>query len=115
MRALAALSLFLLAGCFGAAVQQRGDVILAQSFYDHGDWASALHQVEIVIVDGRAARDAQLQAYYIKAQILEDKGRTREAAGLYEYLSKNKGGPKARDGLAAVGGPVCPAPKQASP
>jgi hypothetical protein len=117
MRALAALTVLSLAGCMGLA--QRGNVVRANNAMSEGNWAKALYLSELVITDGRADRQAQLDAYFIKAQVLEHQGRKREPQGLYEYLveagGSGMGGAQARARLAALGGAVCPAVTSTQP
>jgi hypothetical protein len=86
VRALAPLlALVALAACTNAA-QQMGGLSLAQSNLRKGDLEDALVHAESVIIRGDAEPGAQLQGYFVKAQILEQLDRKKEAAGLYEYI-----------------------------
>ena len=86
MRAIALqLALVVLAACTNAG-QQRGGSNLALSNFRKGDYEEALVHAETVIIRGDAEPGAQLQGYFVKAQILEQFDRKKEAAGLYEYI-----------------------------
>ena len=109
--------MLLLAAC-ATGVAQRGNVARVHGHIEDGDWAGALVLAEHVIASGPIDPQAQLDAYFAKAVILEHYGRKREAAGLYEYLAHvagdSPGGAQAKGRLAELGGPVCGPAKEVS-
>ena len=118
--ALLALPLVLLAACVCTGLQQRGNLVLAQSALRERNYQEALVQAETVILCGDAEPGAQLQGYLVKAQVLEQLDRRKEAIGLYEYIVRVSPGSelgylaKARAGDL---GEICKAPEgiQAAP
>ena len=81
-----ALPLVLLSACVCSGLQQKGNLSLAQKALQERDYQEALVQAEAVILCGDAEPGAQLQGYFVKAQILEQLDRKKEAAGLYAYV-----------------------------
>jgi len=109
MRALTAVAMLALSAC-SLAVAQRGNLTRADQREKDGDYKGALVLVEHVIATGPDDPQAQRQAYFMKAKLLEQLGRKKEAAGLLEYLvnvaGKTEGGRLAKSHLDELG-PVC--------
>ena len=109
MRALAAAALLALSAC-SLAGAQRGNLTRADQRARDGDYKGALVLVEHVIATGPDDPQAQRQAYFMKASLLKQLGREKEAAGLLEYLvrvaGQSEGGKLAKSHLDELG-PVC--------